>query len=113
MQDVPTIDATAIVALQSLVNKLQHDNVGLIMVGLPARLMVKLSRAGIKKQTGKLMYCRNLSHARDVALRWITPPAETPEQVALEVQPLSSVIVVRYRFAAGAMLSVSVSLMMV
>lgn len=82
MQDVPTIDATAIVALQSLVNKLQHDNVGLIMVGLPARLMVKLSRAGIKKQTGKLMYCRNLSHARDVALRWITPPAETPEQVA-------------------------------
>ena len=79
MQDVPTIDATAIVALQSLVNKLQHDRVGLIMVGLPARLMVKLSRAGIKKQTGRLTYCRNLSHARDVALRWITPPVENQE----------------------------------
>ena len=79
MQDVPTIDATAIVALQSLVNKLQHDRVGLIMVGLPARLMVKLSRAGIKKQTGRLTYCRNLSHARDVALRWITPPVENHE----------------------------------
>lgn len=70
MHDVPSIDGTAIVALQSLVAEMQRQRVGIIFVGLPARIMVKLSRAGIKKQPGQLNYCRSLPHARSVASRW-------------------------------------------
>ena len=71
MQDVPSIDGTAINALHSLVDEMQRQRIKVILVGLPARMVVKLSRAGIEKQSSQLTYCRNLQHARDVAERWL------------------------------------------
>ncbi|SFR39372.1 sulfate permease, SulP family [Pseudidiomarina maritima] len=71
MQDVPSIDGTAINALRSLVDEMQRQRIKVILVGLPARMVVKLSRAGIEKQSSQLTYCRNLQHARDVAERWL------------------------------------------
>ena len=70
MHDVPSMDGTAIVALQSLVTDMRHDGVGLILVGLPARIIAKLRRAGIHKVAGSLTHCRDLEQARHVALRW-------------------------------------------
>lgn len=70
MSDVPTIDGTAIVALQALIEEMQREDVSLILVGLPSRMIVKLRRAGIRKTAEKLTYCRDLAHAQAVAERW-------------------------------------------
>lgn len=70
MYDVPSIDGTAIVALQSLIKEMQREGVGLILVGLRTRIIVKLRRAGIRKTARSLTHCRNLEQAIAVALRW-------------------------------------------
>ncbi|MEX1198259.1 MAG: STAS domain-containing protein [Pseudohongiellaceae bacterium] len=70
MHDVPSMDGTAIVALQSLVDDMRRDGVALVLVGLPARIIVKLRRSGIRKTCGMLTYCRDLEAARKVAERW-------------------------------------------
>ncbi|WP_227370122.1 C4-dicarboxylic acid transporter DauA [Halomonas sp. M20] len=70
MHGVPSMDGTAIVALRSLIDEMHREDIALILVGLPARIIVKLRRAGIRKTRGMLTYCRKLQHARDVALTW-------------------------------------------
>lgn len=70
MHDVPSMDATAIIALQSVIDEMQRGGIGLILAGLPARIIVKLRRAGIHKRRGTLTYCRSLERAGAVALRW-------------------------------------------
>ena len=80
MHDVPVLDGTAIVALESVINDMQRGNVGLILAGLPARMIVKLRRAGIRTRAGTLTYCSSLQHAAAVALRWhaVRHAAQTP-----------------------------------
>ncbi len=70
MHDVPSMDGTAIVALESMISEMARDGVRLILVGLQPRIIVKLRRAGIHKVAGSLTYCRNLERANVVALRW-------------------------------------------
>lgn len=70
MEHVPSMDATAIVALQALIDDRQREGVALILAGLPTRIIVKLRRSGIRKAAGKLAYCRDLEQAKAVALRW-------------------------------------------
>ncbi len=72
MHDVPSMDGTAIVALRSLVDEMHREGVGLIVAGLPARIIVKLRRAGFRRTAGGLTYCRNLQQAKMVAIRWRT-----------------------------------------
>ncbi|MCG5515372.1 MULTISPECIES: C4-dicarboxylic acid transporter DauA [unclassified Ectothiorhodospira] len=70
MHDVPSMDGTAIVALQSLIAEMTHQGIGLILVGLQPRIITKLRRAGVRKVAGSLSHCRNLTQAGMVALRW-------------------------------------------
>lgn len=70
MHDMPSMDGTAIVALQSLIDEMHRAGVALILVGLPTRIIVKLRRSGIRTTAGMLTYCRGLPRARSVALRW-------------------------------------------
>lgn len=70
MHDVPSMDGTAIVALQSLIAEMKHEGVKLVIVGLKTRIIVKLRRAGIRKEIGLLTYCRHFEQARRVAIRW-------------------------------------------
>lgn len=70
MHDVPSMDGTAIVALQSLISEMGRDGIRLILVGLQPRMIVKLRRAGIHKVAGLLTHCRNLERAQAVVLRW-------------------------------------------
>lgn len=70
MGDVPSVDASAIVALESLIDDLAKQGVAMILVGLAPRIIVKLRRAGIQKQLEKLTYTRNLTEAARVARRW-------------------------------------------
>jgi len=71
MKGVPSVDGTAIVALQSLIREMHHASVSLIMTGLSTRIIIKLRRAGIHKQRGRLTWCSDLTAARAVALRWL------------------------------------------
>lgn len=71
MHDVPTMDGTAIVGLQSLIDDVRGDGLGLILVGLESRLIVKLHRAGVRRVARSLTYCRDLEQAQVVALRWL------------------------------------------
>jgi SulP family sulfate permease len=78
MHDVPSMDGTAIVALKSLIDEAHREEVSLVLVGLPARILVKLRRAGIRRTAGRLTYCRELTHARRVALRWLAGKEARP-----------------------------------
>jgi len=70
MHDVPSMDGTAIVALETLIREMHHDGVSLILAGLPARIILKLRRAGLHSVQGRLGYCSGLPAARSLALRW-------------------------------------------
>lgn len=71
MQDVPSIDATAVLSLNRLVRDLQRQDIGLIMVGLTSELIVELRRAGIYRRKHQLSYARTFQQARLTALRWL------------------------------------------
>ena len=71
MRDVPSLDATAIVALQTLAEELEAEGIGLVFVGLPARLVLKLRRAGLRRRAGRLAMVGDPAHARRLAERWL------------------------------------------
>ncbi|SFU44703.1 C4-dicarboxylic acid transporter DauA [Halomonas korlensis] len=71
MHDVPSLDATAIVALQSLVEELRSQQVGLIFIGMPARMVMKLRRAGLYRESGRVAAVRHLDHAARLARHWL------------------------------------------
>jgi sulfate permease, SulP family len=70
MRDVPSMDMTAILALQSLLEEMHRAGIQLILSGLPARIIVKLRRAGIRTEREMLIFCRGLEQAGIVAYRW-------------------------------------------
>ncbi len=70
MSAVPSMDGTAIVALQSLIDNLQRKGIALILSGVTTAMILKLRRAGIRKRATTLTYCRDLTHAERVAQRW-------------------------------------------
>ncbi|GJL82422.1 MAG: sodium-independent anion transporter [marine bacterium B5-7] len=78
MHNVPSMDGTAIVALQSLINDMHRERVALIMVGLPTRIIVKLRKAGVRKIAGMLTYCRGLKRAKTTAILWQRERVQAP-----------------------------------
>ncbi|BBI63806.1 hypothetical protein HSBAA_51120 [Vreelandella sulfidaeris] len=76
MRDVPSLDTTALVALDTLRRELGEQGVGVIFVGLPPRMAMKLKRAGIRREAGKLAVVSHLTHAARMARRWLG--RETP-----------------------------------
>lgn len=68
MSDVPMIDMTGIVALDSLVRKLKRGHVAVVIAGLQAGLSEELSNAGLAHIEGVLEYVPGLSDARSRAL---------------------------------------------
>lgn len=71
MRAVPSLDTTAMVALDTLRRELGEQGVGVMFVGLPPRMALKLKRAGIKREAGKLAVVSNLSHAERMSRRWL------------------------------------------
>ncbi len=68
MTDVPMMDMTGIVALNSLVISLQRRDVAVVMACLAPRIQQKLLKAGIVEQPGMLEYSTDLEQARRRAL---------------------------------------------
>jgi SulP family sulfate permease len=75
MADVSMVDMTGIVALDSLVKRLNHARVAVIIANLNARIYRKLYRAGLRQTSGMLECCLTLGEAceRAVTLEKHTP----------------------------------------
>jgi SulP family sulfate permease len=78
MSDVPSMDGTAVVAVQGLVDEMRRQGVALIFAGLQPRMVVKLLRAGVQRVAGHLTFCASMEHARKVAARWLKHGAGVP-----------------------------------
>lgn len=76
MTHVPTVDATGLVALESLVAKLARQRRKLILVGLQPAVTELLARAGIKRDPGKLAFAPDLDTALSMAILHDARPRE-------------------------------------
>lgn len=68
MTDVPIMDMTGIVALDSLVRGLHRKKVAVVIACLAPRIEQKLVKAGMVAQTGLLEFSPDIKQARDRAL---------------------------------------------
>jgi SulP family sulfate permease len=75
MSDVPLMDVTGLVALESIIENLRKKHVLLIMTGLAPRLREKLTRAGILEQTDSIRFAADLTAGGHMALRHLLPAA--------------------------------------
>jgi sulfate permease, SulP family len=71
MADVPSMDGTAVVAMQALVDEMQRQEIGVIFAGLQPRMVLKLLRAGVRRREGRLTFCAGLAQACRIAERWL------------------------------------------
>jgi len=69
MEDVPMIDMTGLVALESLLGKLEKNGVLVVLSSLSAPLADALERGGIREKQGVLLICKDVEHAVDEALK--------------------------------------------
>ncbi|SDU34782.1 C4-dicarboxylic acid transporter DauA [Halopseudomonas salegens] len=77
LHDVPSMDASAMVALQTLIADLQAADIQLILAGMAPHIRRKLLRAGVRKIPGQLGFARDLEHAGRRALGWLEQPVTT------------------------------------
>lgn len=68
MQRVPTIDATGLVALESVLDRLRRSKIKVIFAGLAPEVFESLDRAGIKRVSGKLAYAPNIETAISMSI---------------------------------------------
>lgn len=68
MRHVPTIDATALVALESVLDRLHRSKIKVIFAGLAAEVNDTFNRAGIKREMGKIAYAPDVETAVSMAI---------------------------------------------
>src|SRR4051812_29346552 len=85
MQHVPTIDATGLVALESMLDRLFRSRIKVIFAGLTPEVADLLDRAGIKRAPGRLAYAPDVETAISMAIvhaARVHGPAERPPAAA-------------------------------
>ncbi|NVB82488.1 MAG: C4-dicarboxylic acid transporter DauA [Kofleriaceae bacterium] len=68
MRHVPTIDATGLVALESVLDRLHRSKVKVIFAGLATEVADIFARAGIKRELGKIAYAPDVETAVSMAI---------------------------------------------
>ncbi|MDX2091633.1 MAG: C4-dicarboxylic acid transporter DauA [Kofleriaceae bacterium] len=68
MAYVPTMDATGLVALESVLDRLYRSKVKVIFAGITPEVSEILDRAGIKREPGKLAYAPDVETAISMAI---------------------------------------------
>jgi SulP family sulfate permease len=63
MSEVTLLDMSAIIAMESIAKDLQNRSIGLVINNLQPRMILKLRRAGIRKQSGKVTFSRTLGYS--------------------------------------------------
>lgn len=71
MSEVTLLDMSAIVAIESIAEDLQKKNIGLVINNLQSRMILKLSRAGILEQSGRVAFSRTLGESFDAARKML------------------------------------------
>lgn len=68
MQHVPVIDATGLVALESVLDRLDRSKIKVILAGLQPEVHAIFARAGIKREAGRLAYAPDVETAISMAI---------------------------------------------
>ncbi len=68
MRLVPTMDATGLVALESVLDRLHRSKIKVIFAGLAPEVNDILNRAGIKREMGKIAYAPDVETAVSMAI---------------------------------------------
>jgi len=68
MQHVPTMDATGLVALESVLDRLRRSKIKVIFSGLTQDVSGMFERAGIKREAGKIAYAPDIETAISMAI---------------------------------------------
>ena len=68
MEHVPTIDATGLVALESVLDRLFRSKIKVIFAGLNPEVSELFERAGIKREPGRLAYAPDVDTAISMAI---------------------------------------------
>lgn len=68
MEHVPTIDATGLVALESVLDRLDRSKIKVIFAGLTPEVAEIFERAGIKREPGKIAYAPDVDTAISMAI---------------------------------------------
>jgi len=71
MTEVTMLDMSAIVAMESIAKDFSNRNIGLVINNLQPRMILKLRRAGIRKQPGKVAFSRALGDSFEAAKRML------------------------------------------
>jgi SulP family sulfate permease len=67
VRDVPAMDATGLVSLESSVSRLQHRGVQVILAGVQPQPARVLERAGLRSEEGRLVICESFDDAIELA----------------------------------------------
>jgi SulP family sulfate permease len=82
MKHVPTMDATGLVALESVLDRLRRSKIKVIFAGLTEDVQGMFDRAGIKREAGRIAYAPDVETAISMAIvhgaRISTKPGEAP-----------------------------------
>ncbi|HSD88652.1 MAG TPA: C4-dicarboxylic acid transporter DauA, partial [Kofleriaceae bacterium] len=68
MRNVPTIDATGLVAVESVLDRLHRSKIKVIFAGLAPDVSDMFNRAGIKRELGKIAYAPDVDTAVSMAI---------------------------------------------
>jgi len=68
MRNVPVIDATGLVALESVLDRLHRSRIKVIFAGLTGEVSAMFNRAGIKRELGKIAYAPDIETAVSMAI---------------------------------------------
>ena len=71
MSKVNMIDMSAIMAMESISKNLEKSGVGLVINNLQPRMLLKLRRAGLRKQAGKVEFSRTLQEGVEKARKML------------------------------------------
>ncbi len=75
IEDVPAIDATGLVALESLIQRLNNAGIKVILVGVEGQPLHALAKAGFRNRKGRLRIFRSFERGVAVARRTVDPSA--------------------------------------
>jgi len=70
MSLVPSIDMSAIVVFQSMLDQLAKGGVGLIVANADPQIIVKMMRSGVQRKQGQFTFARSTTRAIDRARQW-------------------------------------------
>ena len=88
MKDVPTMDATGLVALESAIDTLHRAKIKIIFAGLQPEVSRTFDRAGLKREAGKLGYAPNVETAISMAIVHAARTGEVRSSKQIDIPPL-------------------------